>query len=1154
MRTFPGCSNHRPAAPKGAQPYIKVSEAEIADDYPPPASYNKEGEEMDEYLLFDEEFAGCDPEFLPKRILTDFSIYNADGLMAPLELLPMLSSVDPDVELYASGVVIEDDGDFSMSGGQTLTDAGASSSVGVKAAPTQPSAGMRMYLSQIQEWFIEYGADMLFISIRTDIANYRLAVPSGKYAPWFAVVLKAARVAAHVLGMLSEESRASKLSFNDIVKRLCKQEDASSPIFISKKQDVIERFLSVHGQIILNCFQNYPVDAIRRSAFASTLRDHMALVRHSNLYQSSIKSKPRGVNRNPMKDRAAGARSKPMTATATTMVKSIWQAYFIPGSKGTTDEKTGDEAAIDGEVAQEVEEDMNEEENEEEAEENALAEPASAMKGKKESTGAVAAEEKGKAQHSKKHSGTSKKKAPKLEWASKAISTSQGRSFYDAFSLEGQRIALGDAIQLVLDDEEADEGSSQDYEPAPVFGLVQALWQESKSGNKKVQIRVLVRGVDTVLGDAASTSELFLTTEAESHSLSSVASSIVARQLKREWNAARRSEYFKEDSELRARNEDAAKEGKLLEYFWRRQYVPERGMFCDAPKDLKLGVRLTAKDLSAEVGRVDERARDNGSVGADDEDMDESDASDEDDSSAAKTSNKKRAAVGVALENGDGFLKDGITYKVGDYVFVGPGVFDQLEDARREVQLPEYLSNSRFHKGSHTGLRAWGIGRLVKVNTSGSKKNSSSQSKKVSTITVQRFWRPEDISEDVAYRAVSYYDVYAGEEELAVDIDDVVGPVSVIKSIDGVTQGNISTFVCVGSFVRKGKKFGPVPETLFTTLGGSSGKGKATAMEEDVPDAKDKGKGKRGERPSSNGHHPGNDGVALATMDIFAGCGGLSEGMHQAGAAYTKWAIEYERPAADAFKLNNEDAAVFCDNCNVLLHAAMAKAGLESDCLASEEAIQASVAMKAEDKDALPLPGDVDFICGGPPCQGYSGMNRFNKGNWSMVQNSMVMSFLSYADFYRPRYFLLENVRNFVSHNKSFTFRLTVRSLLDMGYQVRFGVLNAGNFGVSQSRKRTFIWAAAPGEYLPSWPKLMHCFRTPQLTINLPGNVQYTAVPQTVRCLSQEENIEFLLYRVLLFFLYSKYSRTCDSLFICLAYSINSTHEQPTYPTSIVCN
>ena len=86
---------------------------------------------------------------------------------------------------------------------------------------------------------------------------------------------------------------------------------------------------------------------------------------------------------------------------------------------------------------------------------------------------------------------------------------------------------------------------------------------------------------------------------------------------------------------------------------------------------------------------------------------------------------------------------------------------------------------------------------------------------------------------------------------------------------------------------------------------------------------------------------------------------------------------------------------------------------------------------------SLPVPGEVEFLCGGPPCQGYSGMNRFNKGNWSLVQNSMVMAYLSFADFYRPRYFLLENVRNFVSHNKSFTFRLTLRSLLEMGYQAR---------------------------------------------------------------------------------------------------------------------
>lgn len=68
----------------------------------------------------------------------------------------------------------------------------------------------------------------------------------------------------------------------------------------------------------------------------------------------------------------------------------------------------------------------------------------------------------------------------------------------------------------------------------------------------------------------------------------------------------------------------------------------------------------------------------------------------------------------------------------------------------------------------------------------------------------------------------------------------------------------------------------------------------------------------------------------------------------------------------------------------------MEKAGLASDCCAHEDAIQGALQMAPDRIAALPRPGEVEFIMGGPPCQGYSGMNRFNKGNWSMVQNSMV--------------------------------------------------------------------------------------------------------------------------------------------------------------------
>ena len=1005
--------------------YIKVSEAEIADDYPLPTPYSKNEEEMDELLLWDEELLDYDPEYLPRRTLTDFAIYNADGLMATLELLPMWSGVDPDVELFASGVVLDDDGDFS--GGQTLEpteEAGGSGAAGSSDTP-----GMRLFLSQIKEWVVDFGADMLFISLRTDVAWYRLSVPNARYSPWFNVVLKAARMAVRVLQMLASENRASKLSFSDVIKKLAVL-DENDPIFVSKKADVVERFVVVHGQIILNQFRNFPLKEIKDSAFVSQLRDRMQILRHIKLYKAPKAKRSGGVNRNPMKDRAAGARSKPMTATATAMVKSIWQVYFNVYLTSQDEQPLSE-----GGVAKEVEEDENEEDNENDATEDALA--ASVL--------SSSPSEKKKTKNNKKAA------APANETATivgEPASIAGNTTFYSKLKIADVTVSVGDTVEL-----KSEEGEEMDVEAEPTvaYGLLQALWQ---SGSKETlaQIRILVKGTETVLGDAASDNELFLTSRLVTLPLTSIIAPCIAKKLDRPWDQTKRAEHFAEDNLLRTANAEAAGEGKPLQFIWRRQYIPEKGMFCDLPKDLKFGERLS-------------------------EDSDES------------------PVEGVqSLPDGAAFVKNGVTYTIGDYVFVSPGTFDQLQGAIRDVQLPDFLANSKFHKGSHEGLRAWGIGQLISISKKKSKTVPKKRNKKkkdasdsdedledggdVQRLTVRRFYRPEDISEEAAYHSESYYDIYSSDEKADVDVDAILG---LVKVLPPGYKCDVQTFRCIGSFDRATSTLGPCPKTETFVI-----------PDDAIPEPSDKGKsaGKTVEKHE-------NDGISLATMDIFAGCGGLSEGMHQAGAATTKWAIEYEYPAAEAFKLNNPDAAVFCNNCNVLLYAAMAKAGLESDCLASTEAVEESAKLPEDQLQSLPLPGEVDFICGGPPCQGYSGMNRFNKGNWSMVQNSMVMAFLSYCDFYRPRYFLLENVRNFVSHNKSFTFRLTLRSLLDMGYQVRFGVLNAGNFGVSQSRKRTFIWAAAPGELLPDWPRLMHCFRSPQLTINLPGNVQYTAVPIT---------------------------------------------------------
>ena len=119
-------------------------------------------------------------------------------------------------------------------------------------------------------------------------------------------------------------------------------------------------------------------------------------------------------------------------------------------------------------------------------------------------------------------------------------------------------------------------------------------------------------------------------------------------------------------------------------------------------------------------------------------------------------------------------------------------MFDQLEDAMRDVQLPEYLANSRFHKGSYEGLRAWGICQLVRVGAAPATKaggkagakgkggkgkkgeeegreertrgGGAAKEGKVGSLTVKRFYRPEDISREQAYKAGSYYEVYASGE------------------------------------------------------------------------------------------------------------------------------------------------------------------------------------------------------------------------------------------------------------------------------------------------------------------------------------------------------------------------------------------------------
>jgi len=78
--------------------------------------------------------------------------------------------------------------------------------------------------------------------------------------------------------------------------------------------------------------------------------------------------------------------------------------------------------------------------------------------------------------------------------------------------------------------------------------------------------------------------------------------------------------------------------------------------------------------------------------------------------------------------------------------------------------------------------------------------------------------------------------------------------------------------------------------------------------------------------------------------------------------------------------------------------------------------------------------------------------------------------------------------------------KLALRCLVSMGYQCTFGVLQAGSYGVAQTRRRTILLAAAPGEVLPFYPEPMHTFspKALQLSVTI-DSVRYDSPLQRLK-------------------------------------------------------
>ncbi|GAV63981.1 DNA_methylase domain-containing protein/Chromo domain-containing protein/BAH domain-containing protein [Cephalotus follicularis] len=124
----------------------------------------------------------------------------------------------------------------------------------------------------------------------------------------------------------------------------------------------------------------------------------------------------------------------------------------------------------------------------------------------------------------------------------------------------------------------------------------------------------------------------------------------------------------------------------------------------------------------------------------------------------------------------------------------------------------------------------------------------------------------------------------------------------------------------------------------------------------------------------------------------------------------------------------------------------------------------------------LPLPGRVDFVCGGPPCQGVSGFNRFRNVEAPLedVKNHQLVVFMDIVEYLKPKYILMENVVDILKFAGGHLPRYAVGRLVSMNYQTRLGMMAAGSYGVPQFRMRVFLWGAHPSKTLPQYPLPTH--------------------------------------------------------------------------------
>lgn len=179
-------------------------------------------------------------------------------------------------------------------------------------------------------------------------------------------------------------------------------------------------------------------------------------------------------------------------------------------------------------------------------------------------------------------------------------------------------------------------------------------------------------------------------------------------------------------------------------------------------------------------------------------------------------------------------------------------------------------------------------------------------------------------------------------------------------------------------------------------------------------------------------------------IDIFAGCGGLSTGLLNAGWAGL-FAVEKNTDAFSTLKHN------LIDN----------KRHFQWPSWLPVQACDINILLKKYSKELKDLQGKVTMVAGGPPCQGFSMAGKRDKND---QRNKLVKSYIKFIKLVMPEAIIFENVHGFTVHfkGKKGTKQYSTyveRALKRLGYKTAYKIIDMSEYGVPQSRKRFILVA-----------------------------------------------------------------------------------------------